>query len=207
MGLSRPIDNTRAIERRAPIPRRRAPPRPHHPVEPGGHEDRGVGRQHRPQQRRVGERRQRQEHGRDGQDDQAGRRDHGRGALWSRLSRGSLAIARVARVRGVAAGDRHGARAAAATHSRPFGTGVSRRTSATQSSVVVPSISASGCRPMRWRSTAGASAFTSSGTTKSRPGVDGLRPRHGQQRDRRARRGAEDQRAVVARARRRCSVM
>jgi len=51
------------------------------------------------------------------------------------------------------------------------GTRTSRRISATQSSVDTPSISASGCRPTRWRIVAGASAFTSSGMTKSRPAL------------------------------------
>ena len=62
-----------------------------------------------------------------------------------------------------------------------------------------PSISASGWRPTRWRNAAGASALTSSGITKSRPCADGARLRARQQRDRRARRRAEVERAVAAR--------
>ena len=50
-----------------------------------------------------------------------------------------------------------------------LGTLASRRISSTQSSAVTPSISASGCRIRRWRSTAGASALTSSGIDEVAP--------------------------------------
>src|SRR5439155_512307 len=46
-----------------------------------------------------------------------------------------------------------------------LGTVTSRRISPMQSSAVVPSSSASGCRMTRWRSTAGAIPLTSSGIT------------------------------------------